>query len=129
MTVDLELAERFVAYLRIHARGEDRAITAAKLCPALGLPPTAQSRRHLRAAAHHAVESGTLVCSGQNGYWIPASEDEARGTAARLRSEAHEMLKRADETERLAERAFALGRTLPAPQDLFGMMEVEACRE
>lgn len=114
MTVDVELAARFVAFLRLNARGEAKAITAAELCPQLGLPSTAQSRRHLRAAAHWAIEDGTLVCSGQAGYWIPATEDEARGTAARLRSEAREMEQRAEATERLARRMFAPATLLDA---------------
>lgn len=119
MTVDLELAARFVAHLRVYARGEANAITAVALCPALGLPATAQSRRHFRAATHWAIESGTLVCSGQSGYWIPATEAEARGTAARLRSEAREMEQRAKATERLAARWFG-------PPDLLALIEETA---
>lgn len=119
MTVDLELADRFVRHLRIYARGEGQAITAVELCPALGLKPNGQGRRHLRACVHHAIESGELVASGQNGYWIPATEAEARGSAARLRSEAREMEQRAQATERLAARMFA-------PQDLFSGLEESA---
>lgn len=126
MTVDLELADRFVRHLQLYARGEEQAITAVDLCPALGLEPTAQNRRMLRGCVHHAVETGTLVCAGQRGYFVPASETEARGTAARLRSEAREMERRADETERLAERMFTLARPLPVDQELFGNLEESA---
>lgn len=116
MRVDLELAARFVRYLQRYAHGESHAITAVELCPALGIKATAQGRRHLRAAAHWAIEHGHLVCAGQAGYFVPASEHEARGTAARLRSEAIELRERADATVRLAERTFA---HLYAPQSLF----------
>lgn len=123
MTVDLELADRFVRHLRIYARGEAKAITAVELCPALGLPATAQSRRHLRAAANWAIRNDRLICAGSRGYFSPTTESEARGTAARLRSEAHEMLARAESTERLAERAFVVARPLPAPQSLLELID------
>jgi hypothetical protein len=126
MTVDLDLADRFVRHLQRYARGEAKAITAVDLCPALGLKPTAQARRHFRAAAHWAIENGHLICAGQRGYFAPASEDEANGTAAQLDSEADEMRKRADATRRLARRQFVLARPLPVPQDLLALLDCAA---
>lgn len=124
MTVDLELYPRFMAFLRAHARGEAHAITAKTLCPALGLEATPQARRHLRACAQHASASGDLVCSGNAGYYVPASADEARGASARLRAEAFELLKRADQADRLTQEAFAHGGPRrPVVLPLFSLLE------
>lgn len=128
MTVDLELCDRFVAFLRAFAVGEAQAKTAATLCAGLDLPDTPQSRRNLRACAQHASKAGHLVCSGNAGYFVPASAQEAKGTVGRLRSEAHEMLARATRTERLMARTFGnpesgIRGERPA---LFGLMEAEA---
>lgn len=126
MTVDLQLCDRFVAFLRSFARGEAHAMTAATVCAGLGLPGTPQDKRNLRACAQHASKAGHLVCSGNSGYFVPASAEEAKGTSARLRSEAHELLARADRTERLMAEAFAVPESRMERPGLLAMMEAEA---
>jgi hypothetical protein len=108
MTVDLELCDRFVAFLEAFAHGGDCAKTATTVAAALDLPDTDQSRRELRACAQHAVKSGRLVCSGQRGYFVPATPGEVLAATSRLRSEASELWKRARLADQLAAERFDL---------------------
>ena len=126
MTVDLQLCDRFVAFLQSFARGEAHAMTAATICSGLGLPGTLNDKRQLRACAQHASKAGHLVCSGNSGYFVPASAEEAKGTSARLRSEAHELLARADRTERLMAETFAIREPRMERPGLLALLEAEA---
>jgi len=129
MTVDLELCDRFVAFLAAYACGEAHAMTATTLIRALALEDTEQSRREIRACAQHAVRSGRLVCTGQRGYYVPASPSEVLASTRRLKSEAGELWRRARRVEQLAAEHFDL-QELPEPdcpapvlQPLLALME------
>lgn len=126
--VDLELADRFVAYLQHYACGEAHAKTATTILAALDLPATSQARRELRACAQHAIRSGRLVCSGNAGYFVPATPKEALSATTRLRSEAYELMRRAKRADQLAAEQFDL-REAPVPvvdrPALFELMEAE----
>jgi hypothetical protein len=115
MTVDLELYDRFLALLRHHAIGEARALKSTSLMPALGVTPSDQGRRELRACAQHASRVGHLVCSSNAGYFVPASPEEVLATSARLRSEASELWKRARRADQLAADLFEL-QDAPEPE-------------
>lgn len=109
MTVDLELAERFVKLLQAHARGEAKAMTANTILAALDLKATDNNRREIRACAQHAVQQmGHLICSGSAGYFTPATPEEVATACGRLRSEAYELIRRAKRAEELAAEHFDL---------------------
>jgi hypothetical protein len=107
MTGD-ELGDRFVAYLQAFAVGARQAQTALTLCAALGLEPNEQSRRILRRLCVDAIGAGHLVCSGQRGYFVPATPGEALTATSRLRSEAYELMRRARKADQLAAERFCL---------------------
>lgn len=106
MTADLELADRFVAYLRAFAQGEAAAQTAVTICRALNLPPSETGRRQLRACAQHAVKAGTLVCSTHRGYYVPATRDETEAAVSKLQGEAFALLDRAKRARKLSVEQF-----------------------
>ncbi len=108
MTVDIVLCDRFVRFLADFAKGEAHAMTASTLIAALDLPDTPGSRRHLRACAQHASKAGHLVCSGNSGYFVPASRLEADSALKRLRSEGFALLERARRGDVLASKRFGL---------------------
>lgn len=114
MTPDAELYERFLAHLRAYAQGAEHAQSAVTICLALGLEPDERNRRSLRLCAHHASRDGHLVCSGQRGYFLPATPAEVLTASTRLRAEAYKLLKRAARVDALAAELFAL-RDEPEP--------------
>jgi hypothetical protein len=126
VTGDVELYDRFVAYLRAFAVGADQAQTAVTICAALGLAPNEGSRRQLRACAQQASRCGVLLCSSQRGYFVPSSPGEVLSTTARLKSEAGELWSRAKRMESIALAHFDL-REAPEPEGqrpaLFALME------
>lgn len=126
MTGDVDLSDRFVAYLQSYAVGAEKAQTAVTICAALGLEPNEQSRRLLRACCAEAIRSGRLVCSGQRGYFVPANPGEVLAGTSRLRAEASELWKRAKRADQLAAEQFEL-REAPEPVGprpaLFALME------
>lgn len=99
MTAD---CARFVAYLQGCAVGRAHARTAKQLGAVLDV-----SDRALRELAHEATEAGVLVCADNAGYFVPASPTEVDETVGRLRSQAHEMLSRAQALAKLADARFA----------------------
>jgi hypothetical protein len=115
MTGDVELYERFVSYLKAFAVGAEHAQTAVTICAALGLEPDEVNRRHLRGCAQEASQRGVLVCSGQRGYYVPASPAEVLASTKRLKSEAGELWRRAKRVEQLAAAHFDL-REAPEPE-------------
>lgn len=117
----LELYDRFVAYLTHHAVGAQQAQTALTICGALALEPTEDSRRQLRACAQQASRCGVLVCSGQKGYYVPATHAETLACTAPLFAQSDEMRDRAQRLERLSQARFLAGR--PA---LFALLEATA---
>ena len=95
----------FVEHLRAHAYGRDNAQTALQVSLALGLGRRASGRivdgdRICRALANAARKAGQPVCSGNNGYWLPASPEEAEETIGRLQSQGVDMLAVADDLRR-----------------------------
>jgi len=94
----------FVRYLDAHATGKKSAILARDLGKMLGIERDA--RRKLRALASAAVEAGYLVCATNDGYFIPASRDEAMPGLLRLRAQCLTGLSRAHKLERLIAQAF-----------------------
>lgn len=126
MNDDLELYDRFVAYLKAYAVGQGQAQTAVTICLALGLEPDESSRRQLRACAEQADARGDLVCSGQTGYYLPASPQEVFAATAPWKSQARQMSKRARRMEERAAELFEL-REEPEPEPerpaLFALLE------
>ncbi len=124
-----DLYDRFVAYLQAHAVGSNQARTALTICGALALEPNEDSRRQLRACAQQASHCGVLICSGQKGYYVPATPSDVLATTRRLRSEAGELWDRAKRLDRLASDHFAL-RDEPEPEPerpaLFRLLEATA---
>jgi len=102
--VEPSVVEKFYQHLRSHAVGRINAIPARDLVEALDLGESGD--RILRALAHEANEQGFLVCSGNEGYYIPTSPDEVNETTGRLRSQAVKMIQRADHLEEIARRHF-----------------------
>lgn len=98
LLVDVEV---FVDHLRQHAVGRRRALTARAIRARLGY-----ADRYLRLLAHEATARGLLICADNAGYFVPASEAEVREAVGRLRSQASEMLARAEALERLARERF-----------------------
>lgn len=98
-----------VAYLRQHAVGESHAVTASVLCRAIGIQPTEQGKRIIRGIVHQAVARGELICSGQSGYFVPATREEAESSLGRLTAEARSLRMRAEAARRLVIEKFGQG--------------------
>lgn len=98
----------FYDYLTTHACGRDNAITARDLTNVLELGP--EGPRKCRQMIHAANEADLLICSGNDGYFIPTSSEEARETVGRLRSEAYEMINRAGILDALIDQHFVVGK-------------------
>jgi hypothetical protein len=126
MTDTVDLYDRFLAYLRAYAVGAAHAQTAVTICAALSLEPNEDSRRQLRACAEQASRCGVLVCSGQRGYFVPATPQEVLASVAPWESQAREMSRRARRQREIAAEHFAL-RDEPDPEPvrpaLFALME------
>jgi len=102
--VESSTVEQFYQHLRCHAVGRINAIPARDLVEALDLGESGD--RILRALAHEANEQGLLVCTGNDGYYIPTSPDEVSETTGRLRSQAVKMIQRANHLEEIARQHF-----------------------
>lgn len=92
--------------LQRHAHGHDNAKTARWLVEKLGLPASTGDRV-LRALANAATESGFIVCTGNAGYWIPATPEEAEETIGRLQSQGVQMIERAKQLRALVDKHFS----------------------
>lgn len=102
--------KQFYDQLRQHASGQSNAKTARQLVRLLNLGRNGD--RRLRQLANAATESGMLVCTGNAGYWLPATEQEAEETIGRLHSQGIKMLERARELRVLVSRQFATGQQI-----------------
>lgn len=101
---DQSSLEAFCACLTQHAYGRTNAKTARQLCRLLGL--STDGDRTLRALANAATDAGQLICTGNDGYWLPADPSEAEETIGRLQSQGVQMLERARQLRTLVERHF-----------------------
>jgi hypothetical protein len=103
--ITVDQVQSFVEWLRTNAFGRDNAKTALQVSVALELGRRASGRivdgdRICRALANAARKSGQPVCSGNNGYWLPASPEEADETIGRLKSQGADMLAVANDLSR-----------------------------
>lgn len=98
--------ESFHAYLQTHAQGRANAKTARQLAHALHLGRNGD--RLLRALAQKATARGLLVCTGNEGYWLPTTPEEAEATIGRIASQGQKMLQRAQELRALVAKQFAV---------------------
>lgn len=103
-----ELTDRFVRFLQAYARGESQAKTATTILGGLGMAPTENNRRTLRACAQDAVKAGHLVCSARTGYFVPESPEEVLASTDWLCSQASEMWGKAKRMRELAAEQFEL---------------------
>ena len=110
-TFTQEHIQIFVDYLTTHAQGRGNAKTSRHIIAALALGK--HGDRILRALAHAATESGHLICTGNDGYWLPATADEAEETIGRLHSQGQEMLRRAQSLRTLVHQKFHAAPQLP----------------
>lgn len=99
--------KQFYDQLKQHASGQSNAKTARQLVRMMALGRNGD--RRLRLLANAATESGLLVCTGNAGYWLPATEQEAEETIGRLNSQGLRMLERARELRALVARQFTTG--------------------
>lgn len=107
----------FVDCLRQHANGKDNAKRGAKLALLLGFKRHAD--RQLRALKQAAINANILVCSGNDGYWLPRSRAEADETIGRVKSQAFAMMHEARAIEKLCDKQFGKPETVsagPTPQ-------------
>jgi hypothetical protein len=98
--------ESLYDYLKAHANGLSNAKTARHLAAALHLGKNGD--RVLRALANAATASGLLICTGNEGYWLPATQAEAEETIGRIASQGAKMLQRANELRALVAQKYAV---------------------
>ncbi len=113
--ITADQVKAFFEWLRQNAYGRDNAKKALVVSLALGLGRRVGDKivdgdRVCRALANAARKSGLLVCSGNIGYWLPASAEEAQDTIGRLRSQGADMLTTADLLSRQVARQFNVPR-------------------
>lgn len=85
--------------------GRANARTAQQIATAMNIPGR-DADRYLRNLAQHSVQAGLIVCSGNAGYWRPATAKEVYETIGRLRSQGLLMLERARHLQALADVEF-----------------------
>ena len=95
--------ESFYRFLNENAKGKVNAIKAPELRKRLQLEPEPPRMnggyalfRHLASAA---TKAGMPVVGDHNGYYVPATEEEALDSAFDLRSRASSLMARADALE------------------------------
>lgn len=102
--------KEFYEFLKKNAYGQPNAKTARDISRRMELGR--HGDRILRTLAAAAAEAGMLVCTGNAGYWIPATEQEAEETIGRLHSQGIKMLERARELRVLVSCRFATGQQI-----------------
>ena len=108
-----EQVSAFYAFLRSRGRGQAHAIKALELANRLGLTGSREAKERQMRALHNAcIESQRAVCSGNAGYWIPASMAEVQESTRRWRSQAADMNRKAQLLEEAAARE--LSQPVPA---------------
>lgn len=110
--------DALVAYLRAHAVGRDHAVSAPVLARDVGLAYRDSEASgngagyHLRRVVRAAIDQGEPICSGDRGYFYPATKEEAYAAAQELRARATALVVRAQRLEARATRAFSPTPTL-----------------
>ena len=74
--------------LSVIPTGRENAISMREIADLLDLDST----RPVRKLINEARTDGTLICSGDNGYWLPESLEEVRDSYNRSRSMALSIL-------------------------------------
>jgi len=97
-------AKALYEYLQRHANGKANARRAQQLMREMNLG--ANGDRWLRAAVNVAAQNGLLICTGNEGYFIPASFEELEETMQRMSSQIAQMSKRLALMRQLAQRQF-----------------------
>ncbi len=99
-TPSRQRVDAFVAFLRAHADGRARAVTARRLAS------QGFTDRELRALVNAATEQGVLVCADGAGYFLPRTAEEATPGLQRLESQVRQMRARHARQCRLVAREF-----------------------
>jgi len=113
--VTADRAKALYDYLHVHAFGTANARRAQQIVRDLHLG--ANGDRWLRAAVNVAAKNGLLICTGNEGYFIPASFEELEETMQRMSGQIAQMSKRLALMRELAQRQFHFKLPLrrPAP--------------
>ena len=91
-----EVAGRIAGALRI---GAENAVSLSMMCRYVSLP-----ERETRAEIERMRRSGAVICSSEQGYFLPARRSELEAYVARERSRSRAVLASIAAAERLLER-------------------------
>lgn len=99
----------FADYLKLHACGEDRAISARNLALSRAL-----NDRECRDLAEAAAKEGLPICTSGQGYYWPKDKREVYVCTDRLDHQAKSMLARSGNLRKAGERIFGTNDLFPS---------------